>query len=495
MLFDTGGNVVAAHYCEYGAEYPKPGWVEQDQVELIEKTMLACRASLEKADVRPGEIVSIGFCTQRSVTCPVYRDGSPVRTMISWQDARTGDQVEQMRAKIDDAEFYDTCGVPMGTTWLIAKILWMQRHQPELFEKTHKFVQVMDVVLRAFGADDFHTDVSSAAFYGLWDVKQVRWSDRLMNLFEMSPDRFGRPTPAGTRIGAITKPVAEKTGFAPGTPICLGAGDQNCGAVGMGAVRPGIGTVTLGTCGMAILATDRPVPGFGGMMSTNHAVPGMWEIEGLTNAGASVLRWFRDTLGEKETAAAAASGRDAFELLAELASTAEPGAKGLLFMPYLATAASPRWNHDARAAFVGLSFAHGRAEMVRSVMEGAVLEIRDIMQQWFDANLEVDALRIGGGAAKSPFWSRIQADVYGRPVQTLAVEESTCLGAALLGGVGVGLFASIDEGVEAMVRVTGQIDPDPRRHELYEELYEAYAETYRGLAAGAFEKISRMQNA
>jgi xylulokinase len=254
-------------------------------------------------------------------------------------------------------------------------------------------------------------------------------------------------------------------------------------------------TVTLGTAGLAILSTERPAAGFGGMMITNHALPKMWEIEGLSNAAAAAFRWFRDAVGTQERLQEAAGGPDAYRQLDELAALAPPGSKGLLFLPYLATAATPRWNPQARAAFIGLSFAHGRAELARAVLEGVVLEIRDILEQWFAAGLELRTLRIGGGATRSALWNQIQADVYGRPVETLRVSESTGLGAALLGGVGAGVFASVEEGVEAMVQVAAQVEPDPNRHRQYEAMYEAYAHAYEGLCqSGTFERLSRIQS-
>ena len=243
---------------------------------------------------------------------------------------------------------------------------------------------------------------------------------------------------------------------------------------------PGVATVTLGTAGLAILATAQPMAGFGGMMITHHAVPGMWEIEGLSNAAAAAFRWFRDVVGTHEKEVQAAGGPDAYEQLGALAASAPPGSRGLIFLPYLATAATPRWNAAARAAFLGLSFAHGRAEMARAVMEGVVLEIRDIIEQWFRAGLELTTLRIGGGATRSPLWNQIQADVYGRPVETLRSSESTGLGAALLGGVGIGEFSSIEEGVKAMVHIETQIDPDPVRHRRYEDLYRGLRQRLRG---------------
>ena len=492
-IFDVCGRVIGGAYREYGADYPKPGWVDQDGLLLISQTMEACQAGISDAGIDPTEIASIGFSTQRSVTGPVDAAGQPVRPMISWQDARTGREVEEMGKLIDADEYYAISGVPMGTTWVITKLLWMRRNEPELYEKTARFTQNQDLVLKAFGADAFHTDISDMAFYGVWDVRNVCWDQRLMDLFDVTPEMFGAPTPSGTQVGTISRSMAEKTGFAPGTPVCVGAGDQNCSVIGMGAIRSGMATVTLGTAGLAILAVDTPVPGFGGMMITNHVLPGMWEVEGLSNAAASSYRWYRDTCGALEVERQANGGGDAYRALDTLAAQAPPGSRGLLFMPYLATAGTPRWNANARAAFLGMSLAHGRPELTRAVMEGVALEIRDMMEGWLQKGMQVDVLRLGGGATHSPLWNQIQADVYGRPVQTLEVGESTVLGAALLGGVGAGVFADVPEGVDAMVHVAGELEPNMDNHRIYEDLYGAYASAYADLSNHTFDALARLQ--
>lgn len=495
-LFDFCGKPIATAGFEYGAEYPRPGWVEQDPQLLIDRTMDACQAAVARSGVDPREIAAIGFSAQRSVTCPIDVNGRPVRPLISWQDARTAAQVESLRAMVDADEFYRTSGLPLGTTWILTKLLWMRENEPEVFGRAARFVQNQDLVLKAFGADDYYTDIGCMAFYGTWDVGRSAWNEPLLKRLGLSSSQFGRPTPAGTQVGTIGEGIARRTGFAPGTPICVGAGDQNASVVGMGAISAGMGTVTLGTAGLAILCTEQPVPGFGGMMITNHAAPGRWEIEGLSNAAASSLRWFRDAIGTAELERQKAGGMSAYQALDRLAAQSPAGSKGLLYLPYLATAASPRWNADARGAFLGLSFSHDRADLTRAVLEGVALEIRDMIEQWHRAGMRVDRLRLGGGAARSALWRQIQADVYGRPVELLEHDDSTGLGAALLGGVGAGVFTSIEEGVAAMVRTAAVVEPDCRRRERYSDLYRAYVLAYEGLQySGAFAALARLQRA
>jgi xylulokinase len=494
-LFDLKGNLVASEYREYSSTYPKPGWVEQDLDEMVAMTMEACKATIAKSGINSKEIASIGFSTQRSVTVPVDKDGHKVRPMISWQDARTGAEVADMGKLIDGGRYYDISGMPLGTTWNITKMLWMRKNEPELYKKTYKFVQNQDAVLKAFGAEDFYTDTSDMAFYGVWDVANLKWSKELCDLFGVTPEMFGKPTNPGAKVAVVSDAISQKSGFAVGTPICVGAGDQNCGVIGMGSIKSGMATVTLGTAGLAILSLDKRIPGFGGMMITNHAVPGMWEMEGLSNAAASSYRWFRDVIGTHEKEQEKGNGRSAYDYLNDLAAKAIPGSKGLLYLPYLGTAATPRWNANARSAFIGMSFAHGRPEMVRSVMEGVALEVRDMMDGWIKAGVNITTLRLGGGATKSPLWNQIQADVYGRPVETLKQSESTVLGAAILGGVGAGVFKSIPEGVGEMVEVTGKVEPNMANHKVYEEMYEAYTKAYEGLSSsGTFDKLAQIQS-
>jgi xylulokinase len=495
-LFDLSGQIVASASREYGASYPRPGWVEQDPQLLIDRTMEACREAVARSGVAPAEIASIGFSTQRSVTCAVDDQGVPLRWLISWQDARTAAQVEQLRQIVDADAYYRASGLPLGTTWILTKILWMREHEPDLYRRAAKFVQNQDLILRAFGAEDDYTDLSDMAFYGVWNVAKLEFDESLLSRLGLTPSMFGKATPPGTPVAKIGRQVAERTGFAVGTPVCVGAGDQNCSVVGMGAIRPGMATVTLGTAGLAILCVDQPIAGFGGMMVTNHAAPGRWEVEGLSNAAASSLRWFRDVLNSAGNPDGGPASKIDYAALTALAEQSSPTAHGLLYLPYLATAGTPRWNPDARAAFLGLSLAHGLADLTRAVMEGVALEIRDMMEQWFSAGMAVDVIRIGGGAVRSPLWRQIQADIYNRPVEVLACEESTVLGSALLGGVGAGIFGSLEEAVETMIHPRETIDPRPQYAKQYADLYQAYTQTYEGLQqSGAFQSLAQLQTA
>jgi xylulokinase len=244
---------------------------------------------------------------------------------------------------------------------------------------------------------------------------------------------------------------------------------------------------------MLTLSIEAPRTDFEEFFTINHPVAGQWALQAPTLAAASSYRWFRDTFGQPERTLAERDGGSAFELLNELAAQAPPGSAGLIFLPFLNTAGSPHWNTEARGAFLGFLQSHDRAHFARAVMEGVALEVYDNLTRLAGHGLVPERLRLGGGATHSTLWNHIQADMYGTPVELLEEAESTALGAAILGGVGAGVFTDIAEGVNAAVRVRETIDPDAANHERCVETYAAYVDAYQSLAASTFGRIAALQ--
>jgi xylulokinase len=289
VIFDLDGTVIGGAYREYATTYLQPGWVEQDGDAMIVQTMLACKAAVAHAGVSAQDIAAIGFSTQRDVTCAVDRQGQLVRPLISWQDTRPLQEVQDLLELVTAEEYYAISGFPLIPNWMLPKILWMRRHESAHYAATAKFTQLQDLILKAFGAEAYYTDIPDMSFYGVWDVRAASWSERLLALLQVSPDLFGQPTPPGTQVGTVPPTVAAHTGFAVGTPLCVGASDQNCAVLGMGAIAPGMATVTLGTAGVAIVMIDTPATGLGGMCTAHHAVPSLWQLEGGRLCGSECL--------------------------------------------------------------------------------------------------------------------------------------------------------------------------------------------------------------
>jgi xylulokinase len=288
--------------------------------------------------------------------------------------------------------------------------------------------------------------------------------------------------------GKVSAAGAAATGLRAGTPVVAGAGDQAAGAVGLGVVRPGSVSATIGTSGVVFAATDTPALDRKGRVHTFcHAVPGRWHVMGVTQAAGLSLRWFRDRFGVGgegggvDGSRVDGGERDAYEILSDEAAGAPPGADGLLWTPYLMGERTPHLDPQARAALVGLTMSHTRAHVIRAILEGVAFSLRDTLTIFAEMNVPVSGIKLGGGGARSPLWRQIQADVYGQMVELVEAEEGAAYGAALLAGIGGGAWSTVDEACEAAVRVRERIEPDAARAKLMNERYRAYRAIYPAL--------------
>ncbi len=486
-IFDLRGNVVGSSYKGYGCEYPKPNWVEQDAHQIVSSGMEAAGEALAQSGIAPRDVAGISFSTQRCCTICIDEKGDLLRPLISWQDNRTAAEVRDILEKITAERYYDLTCMPLNTTWMISKILWLKKQEPRIWDQLYKIVQLQDFTLNAWGVEGYYDDISDAGFYGLWDPYEMAWHDELLKMFEIDRELLPEPTPSGTRVGGVSKGVSEKTGFLEGTPLCVGAGDQNCAAVGAGVVEDGLLSVSLGTAGATVVYLTQPFRDPQRMaMVTNHAQQGRWQLEGYQAAAGSVYQWFKNQMTGLD--------KDAYEILDQWIADVPPGAKGLVFLPYLASAGTPRWNSEARGVLAGLTLSHDRGCIARSFMEGISMEVRDMIETFHRAGIHIDQVRIMGGATKSPVWNQIQADIYNRPVETLMNSDAAVLGAAICGGVGTGVFKDIQEGVSEMVSVHKEYRPKTENVRIYDELYQTYCLAYEGMdEKGVFHSIAKMQ--
>ncbi|MBM3706675.1 MAG: xylulose kinase, partial [Actinobacteria bacterium] len=218
-VFDFDGNILGSGYREYSCSYPRPNWIEQDPSQLVSQAMAASSEAISKSGVNPRDIASLGFSTQRSCANFIDRDNKVLRPMISWQDSRCTQEINDILEKITADEFYKITGFPLNTTWVLPEILWVRKNEPAVWEKTRKIIQLQDFTLRAFGAEGFISDVPDAGFWGMWDTNRFEWSSKILDLFSIDRGLLPEPLPSGTQVGIITADIAEKSGFAEGTPI------------------------------------------------------------------------------------------------------------------------------------------------------------------------------------------------------------------------------------------------------------------------------------
>ena len=320
-------------------------------------------------------------------------------------------------------------------------------------------------------------DVADASGTLLFDVRERRWSGEVAQAMgidkRLLPPVFESPEV----VAQVSSDGAKATGLCERTPVVAGAGDQAAGAVGLGVVRPGAVSATIGTSGVVFAATERPALDPKGRVHTFcHAVPGRWHVMGVTQGAGLSLRWFRDQFGTQQE-----DGRDPYEQLCEEAASVPPGAGGLLWAPYLMGERTPHLDPHARAGLVGLTASHTRAHVIRAILEGVAFSLRDTLTIFDEMKVPVKTIRLGGGGARSPLWREIQAQVYGRAVELLAAEEGAAYGAALLAGVSCGIWPSVDAACESVIRVAARIEPDPAIVAHMNQRYQAFRGLYPSL--------------
>jgi xylulokinase len=363
-----------------------------------------------------------------------------------------------------------TCN-PALTNFTLTKCLWVRENEPANWDRVRSLMLPKDYV-RFELTGERATDVADASGTLLLDVANRRWSKEMLELVQMDeslpPSLYESPE----ICGRISVAGAAATGLQRGTPVVAGAGDQAAGAIGMGVVSPGTVSATIGTSGVVFAATDRPALDHRGRLHTFcHAVPGRWMVMGVTQAAGLSLRWFRDQLG-------AGDRLESYESLTAEAAKAPPGCDGLLWAPYLMGERTPFLDPEARGMLVGLTASHTRAHVIRAIMEGVAFSLRDTFTILKEMEVPVKTIRLGGGGAKSALWRQIQADIYGQPVETVEAEEGAAYGAAILAGVGVKAWPSVDAACNAVVRIAQNIVPNSEDSLVMEKAYAVYRRMY-----------------
>jgi xylulokinase len=397
--------------------------------------------------------------------------GAVLRPAILWNDQRTAVECAEITATVGAEKVLRITGNPVLPGFTAPKLVWVRKHEPEVYARIAHILLPKDYVrFRLTGA--FATDVSDAAGTSFLDVGARDWSDEMLAALEIPRAWLPEVTESPVVSAHLSAEGARATGLREGTPVVAGAGDNAGAAVGSGIVTPGLVSASLGTSGVlfAPLAEYRPEPA-GRLHAFCHAVPGQWHLMGVMLSAAGSLRWFRDAL---------APGTP-FDQLVDEAEPIAPGADGLLFLPYLSGERTPYPDPDARGAFVGLSLIHRRAHMTRAVLEGVAFGLRDSLELMKSLGLDVRTVRAQGGGARSPLWRRILADVLGAEVAVPEAEEGAALGAALLAGVGAGVWSRVEETAPLAGRVRESIQPGPDAQR-YDEIYPRYRALYPALA-------------
>ena len=485
-VFDWDGQVVAGASGAYPTVYPAPGWVEQDAEQWWRVVCCQLQGLIANQPVDPKAIAAIGIDGTSWACLPVDGAGQPLRRALLWLDRRAEVQAGWLRERFGAAQLGGISGNPVDPAYITPKILWLKEREPEIYRQTRQFLQSNAYIgFKLTGA--YTQDFSQGYGFHFFDIVHGRWDGDLAEKMGISLDRLAPLVHCHEVIGTVTRSAAEETGLRQGIPVVAGGLDAACCTLGAGVIRPGQTQEQGGQAGGMSIGLDRPLM-HPRLILGYHVLPGQWLLQGGTVGGGGALRWFNEQLGGFEQELGRQLRRSPFELMSEAAAGIPPGAGGLIFLPYMAGERSPLWNSKARGVFFGLSYDKTRAHLIRSVMEGVGYSLLHNLETAREVGAEVEQLVSVGGAANSAVWTQIKADITGKVIQVPFSDHATTLGAALLAGVGTGVYPDFETAVRRTVRVQRVHSPDPARHEVYRQFYQLYLELYQNLT-GCYDRL------
>jgi xylulokinase len=493
LVIDETGTIQASAMETYPCYHPKPAWSEQDPNDWWRATTSAIQSVIKKAKLRPADVAAIGLSGQMHGSVFLDKRDRVIRRALLWNDQRTAAECAEIEQRAGGRrKLIKMVANPALTGFTAPKVLWLRNHEPRNFEKLAKVLLPKDEIRRRL-TGEYATEVSDASGTLLLDVAKRRWSSALLSKLELDESLLPRCYESEEVTGRLTPEAAEELGLSTDCLVVGGAGDCAAGAVGNGIVAKGILSTSIGTSGVMFAHSDTvEIDPEGRVHTFCHAVRGKWHVMGVTLAAGGSLQWFQNELCHKNGATDEAPTADSYEILNREAEGSPAGSEGLFFLPYLSGERTPHADPFARGCFIGLSLAHRRGHMLRSIMEGVAYSLRDCLEIIRGLGIPVREIRASGGGSKSALWRHIQADVFAQKVSTINAEEGPAYGVALLAAVGAGAFKDIREACAATIRVVDHTSPQRAAVKMYDRGFPEYQQLYRSLRDD-FRRIAEMQ--
>jgi len=501
LLIDAAGVVVGEETRPYQLNMPHPLWSEQDPEDWWEAATAGVTIVLAAADVPASQVAAVGLTGQMHGLVLLDARGEVLRPCILWNDQRTARQCAAITETVGARRVLELTGNPVLTGFTAPKLLWVREHEPEIYGRIAHVLLPKDYV-RYRLTGEFFGEVSDASGTSLFDVGKRRWSDEMLAALDV-PRAWLPETTESTVVSAkVDARGARESGLPIGTPVVGGAGDQAAQAVGSGIISEGLISATLGTSGVVFAASDSyRVEPEGRLHAFCHAVPGVWHLMGVMLSAGGSFEWFYDTVGGAVFDKSLTECEQAFkrgevpepqteaQVLLEMAAEVPPGAEGLLFLPYLTGERTPHADPHARGAFVGLTTRHHLGHLTRAVLEGVSFGLRDSLELMRGLGIRSEQVRVSGGGARSALWRQILADVFETEIVTLNVTQGAAYGAALLAGVGVGVYPDVTAACEQVLKLTGRTAPSDAT-----KVYAAYYPRYRALYPALADEFAAITN-
>lgn len=479
LLIDSDGTVLAEGTVEYPLHQPRPGWTEQDPEDWWRATIAVVQKLVQSSRVGPDEVKAIGLSGQMHGSVFLDRNDRVLRPALLWNDQRTAAECEEITERAGGRRsLIKMVANPALTGFTAPKILWLRNHEPKHFAKLAKVLLPKDEIRRRL-TGDYATEVSDASGTLLLDVVKRKWSTRLLKRLDLDPALLPEVHESEEVTGTLTARAAEALGLTTQCQVVGGAGDCAAGAVGNGVVRKGVLSTSIGTSGVMFVHSDQPQYDAEGRLHTFcHAVRGKWHMMGVNLTSGGSLQWWVDSVLQ---GLAGVEAKQRYEAATREAAEATAGSGGLLFLPYLNGERTPHADPHARGAFVGLNTTHTRGQLTRAVMEGVTFALRDSLEIIKGLDVPVREIRVSGGGSRNQLWRQMQADVFGRKVTTLEVEQGPAYGVALLAAVGDGAYKTIGQACKQTIRVAEATPADRSATKAYNALFPIYQRLYASL--------------
>lgn len=487
-LFSEEGKLIGSTVYAYGCHYFNDNWAEQDPNDWWKSICDTTRGLIAKTCIDPKDIAAVSFSGQMMGCLCVDINGTPLRPSIIWADQRAQAQQNAIAEHISLSDYYHIVGHRNAASYGLQKLMWVRDNEPDVYRNTYKTLNAKDyIVFKLTGK--FFTEPSDASSNACVDLKTLNWSERIVDISGIDPDKLPEIVPSTHVAGGVTRQASMETGLPEGTPVVMGGGDGVCANVGAGSVRPGKTFSYVGSS--AWIATTSVKPVFDAKMRTvtwAHIVPGMYAPNGTMQSAGGSYAWLKNQICRFEVEQADRNGISPYELINQEIEQSPIGANGVIFLPYLLGERAPRWNPDAKAAFLGLKMENERKDLLRSVLEGVTMNLGVILEI-LRAQIDIEEILVIGGGAKGRVWRQMMADVYNARIKVpVLLEEATSMGAAVTGGVGVGLFKNFDA-IDRFIEISHVQEPDPASvaayepvKEMFELCYESMLPVYRKMA-------------
>jgi gluconokinase len=488
VVFTLDGQVVAQHAVEYPLLCSVPGMAEQDPQQIFQAVQDAIANAVRAAQAAPDEIALVSFSAAMHSLIALDSDNQLLTNSITWADNRASVWARRIRDEFDGQAIYQRTGTPIHPMSPLCKLMWLRHEHGEIFQRAARFVGVKEYVFyRLFGR--WLVDHSIASATGLFNLQELNWDRGALELLGLRTEQLSPPVPTTEQVLGLDSAMAQKLGLRRDTPFVVGANDGVLSNLGVNAIHPGQVAVTIGTSGAMRSVIDRPVTDPSGRTFCYALTQQHWVVGGPVNNGGNIFRWVRDELATAEAQAARATGLDPYDALTQIAEQVRPGAEGLLFHPYLAGERAPLWNADLRGSFFGLALHHRKEHMIRAALEGVIFNLYSILPAVEDLIGPTQRMMATGGFARSALWRQMMADIFNREVVVPQSVESSCLGAAVLGLLALGMIPSLDV-ISDMVGSTNRHVPIAENVAVYQRLRPIFmalphklAQEYEALAA------------